>query len=211
MGFIRRKKGALPRSKIRVLLGVFIATSLIVLIGIIPLRLAITLNRVPTPEAVLVLGGDSDRMKFAAKFWQSHPQLEIWVSDYRSNFVFNSSVFQKAGVPQQQIHYDFCPTDTVTNFTCLVKTFADQDIQHLYLITSDYHMARARAIASLVLGSQGIAVTPIAVPSQGYEPESSLRILRDCLRSLMWIVTGRTGASFNPRLSQALKEWRIAP
>jgi len=200
MGFIRRKKRSLPRPRIRVLLGVFIATGLIVLIGIIPLRLAITLNRVPTPEAVLVLGGNSDRMKFAAKFWQSHPQLDIWVSDYRSNFVFNSSVFQKAGVPQQQIHYDFCPTDTVTNFTCLVKTLTERNLWHLYLITSDYHIARARAIATLVLGSRGIVVTPIAVPSQGYEPESLFRILRDCLRSLMWIMTGWTGASFNPRL-----------
>ncbi len=184
------------------LLGVLIATGLIVLIGIIPLRLAITLNRVPTPEAMLVLGGSSDRLTFAAKFWQSHPQLDIWVSDYRSNFVFNSSVFHKAGVPQQWVHYDFCPTDTVTNFTCLVKMFAEQEIQYLYLITSDYHMARARAIATLVLGSKGIAVTLISVPLQGRQPESLLRISRDCVRSLLWIITGPTGASLNPEFNQ---------
>jgi uncharacterized SAM-binding protein YcdF (DUF218 family) len=202
MGFIRRKKRSLPSPKIKLLLGMFIATGLIVLIGIIPLRLAITLNRVSTPEAVLVLGGNSDRMKFAAQFWQSHPQLDIWVSDYRSNFVFNRSVFQKAGVPQQQIHYDFCPTDTVTNFTCLVKTFAEQDIQHLYLITSDYHMTRARAIATLVLGSRGIVVTPVAVTSKNGQLESLLRVIRDCIRSLCWIVTRQTGASFNLRIAR---------
>ncbi|MHC5722289.1 MAG: YdcF family protein, partial [Nostoc sp.] len=72
----------------------------------------------------------------------------------------------------------------------------------IYLITSDYHMKRARAIAAIVLGSQGIAVTPVEVPSQGDKSETLVRILRDCGRSLLWVVTGRTGASFNPRLKK---------
>ena len=206
MGFIKKRR-SLSRSRISVLIVIV----LILLIGIIPLRLAITLNQVPTPQAVLVLGGNPDRIKFAAEFWRLHPTLNVWVSDYRSNFSFNSSVFQRASVPKQQVHYDFCPTDTVTNFTCLVKYFAAQDIRHLYLITSDYHMARARAISTLVLGSEGIAVTFVAVPSKGYKPESPLRIVRDCVRSLVWIVTGRTGASFNPRLNLALRGLQIVP
>ncbi len=36
-----------------------------------------------------------------------------------------------------------------------------------YLITSDYHMMRARAIATVVFGIQGIAVTPL----EGFLPE----------------------------------------
>lgn len=181
-------------------LCVLTATGLIFLIGFIPLRLAISLIHAPTPEAILVLGGNSDRMKFAAQFWQQHPSLEIWVSDYRSNFTLNSSIFQAGGVPEQKVHYDFCPTDTVTNFTCFLKQVARRDIQHLYLITSDYHMARSRAIASVILGSRGIAVTPLSVPSKDRQPESLIRIIRDFIRSLLWIVTGRTGASLNPDL-----------
>ena len=61
-------------------------------------------------------------------------------------------------------------------------------------------MARSRAIATLVLGSRGIAVTPISVPSTGRQPESKLRIARDCIRSLVWMLTGHTGARFNPDL-----------
>ncbi|MHC5731641.1 MAG: YdcF family protein, partial [Nostoc sp.] len=61
-------------------------------------------------------------------------------------------------------------------------------------------MKRARAIAAIVLGSHGIAVTPVEVPSQGDKSETLVRILRDCGRSILWVVTGRTGASFNPRM-----------
>lgn len=190
----------LPRLKLRKFWIVLLSTALIALTGFIPVRLAITLNRVPVPQAILVLGGDFPRMLFAAQFWRSHPHLEIWVSEDRQSMKYLKRFFQKSGIPQRQIHYDICATDTVTNFTCNVQDFADREISHLYLITSDYHMARARAIATFVLGSRGIAVTPLSVPSKGQPPDSLLRIVRDCIRSALWIATGRTGASFNPRL-----------
>jgi len=77
----------------------------------------------------------------------------------------------------------------------LAEDFTDQKLQHIYLITSDFHLTRARAIATIVLGSQGIVVTPLAVPSSGNRLESLLRVLRDCGRSLLWIFSGRTGAT----------------
>ena len=61
-------------------------------------------------------------------------------------------------------------------------------------------MRRSRAIATIVLGSEGIVVTPIAVPSSGDRSESLIRVVRDGGRSLLWIFTNRTGASLNPRL-----------
>ena len=57
-------------------------------------------------------------------------------------------------------------TDTEKNFTTLVGDFVTQKLHNIYLITSDYHLRRARAIASIVLGSRGIAVTPLAVSSR---------------------------------------------
>jgi len=76
--------------------------------------------------------------------------------------------------------------------------FKRHQIQHIYLITSAFHLPRAKIIATLVLGSQGITFTPVSIPSP--QPrESIVRILRDSGRSLFWIVSGRAGASFNPR------------
>jgi uncharacterized SAM-binding protein YcdF (DUF218 family) len=130
----------------------------------------------------------------------SHKDLDIWVSDFDSHLNYNRRIFQHFGVPNQQLRFDGKATDTVTNFTSMVDKFADRKLQHIYLITSDYHISRARAIATIVLGSRGIVITPLAVPSSGDKSESVIRVLRDCGRSVLWIVIRRTGASFNPRL-----------
>ena len=170
------------------------------LISIIPMRIAIAFHQDPVPQAIFVLGGDDDRMRFAAEFWRSHKDLAIWVSDYQSMLEHDRQIFQKFDIPEQQLRLDGRATDTVTNFTTLAEDFTDQKLQHIYLITSDYHLARVRAIATIVLGSQGIVVTPLAVPSSGNKSESLLRVLRDCGRSILWLFSGKTGASLNPKL-----------
>ncbi|WP_292760854.1 YdcF family protein [Nostoc sp. NOS(2021)] len=171
------------------------------LASIIPVRIAVALHQAPIPQAILVLGSASERMEFAARFWRSHTNVDIWVSDYARNLDVNRRIFQQFDVPNQRLHLDGRATDTVTNFTTLVEDFVRQKLQHIYLITSDYHMKRARAIAAIVLGSHGVAVTTVEVPSQGHKSETLIRVLRDCGRSLLWVVTGKTGASLNPRLS----------
>lgn len=181
------------------ILILLLCTALIVPIAWIPVRISVTRFLVPEPQAIFVLGGDPKRMYFAAEFWHSHSNLEIWLSDVEWNLKANKRVFKMAGVPEDKVHQDSCPTDTVTNFTCIADKFAAWKIWHLYLITSEYHMARSRAIATLVFGSRGIIVTPVAVPSS-IPPESIKRIVRDCFRSIIWIMTGRTGASFNSRI-----------
>ena len=170
------------------------------LFSIIPAKIMIAFHQTPVSQAIFVLGGDSQRMEFAAQFWQSHKDLDIWVSDFDSNLNHNRQIFQKFGVPNEKLQFDDTATDTVTNFTTLVDDFVKHKIQHIYLITSDYHMRRSRAIASIVLGSQGIVVTPLAVPSSEDISESLIRVVRDCGRSLLWVFSGRTGASLNPRL-----------
>jgi uncharacterized SAM-binding protein YcdF (DUF218 family) len=172
----------------------------LLLISIIPVRIAIAFHQAPIPQAIFVLGGAAERMEFAGRFWQIHTDLDIWVSDYAWNLDVDRRIFHQLGVPNQQLHLDGRATDTVTNFTSLVEDFVAQNLQHIYLITSDDHMRRARAIAAIVFGSRGVVVTPVAVLSRGEESESFLRVLRDCGRSVLWLFTGCTGASLNPNL-----------
>lgn len=171
-------------------------TLIFLLSSIIPARLAIASYQSPYPQAILTLGGGSDREKFTAQFAKAYPSLEIWVS---SGIPPEKArpIFRAAGIPDQRVHLDRRAVDTVTNFTSLVADFKSRQIQHLYLITSEFHMPRAKAIATLVLGSWGIAFTPISVPS-GQETESWFRILRDIARALLWLLIGRTGSSLNP-------------
>ncbi len=170
---------------------------ILIFLSIIPIRIAIASYQAPHPQAILTLGGGLDRERFTAKFAQKYPQLNIWISSGRPAAEARD-IFQTANISNSRIHLDYRAVDTVTNFTTLVGDFKSHHIQHLYLITSAFHMPRAKIIATLVLGSQGITFTPVSIPSP--QPrESIVRILRDSGRSLLWIVSGRTGASFNPR------------
>jgi uncharacterized SAM-binding protein YcdF (DUF218 family) len=174
-----------------------VSCALILLVfSVIPVRLAIASYQAPHPQAILTLGGGIGREEFTAQFAQAHPSLEIWVST-GTEPVKARTIFRNAGIPDTRVHLDRRAIDTVTNFTSLVADFKSQDIQHIYLITSDFHMPRAKAIATLVFGSRGIAFTPIAIPTN-QPKESWERILRDLGRAIVWLFTGRTGASLNP-------------
>ena len=176
----------------------YLTVALFILLSIIPIRLGIAYQQAPQPQAILTLGGSSVREEFTAKFAQKHPSLDIWVSSgipddqaYR--------IFQESNIPKNRLNLDPRAADTVTNFTSLVADFQRLRIHHLYLITSDFHMARAQAIAFIVLGSRGIAFTSVSIPS-AKSPESIFHILRDVGRSIIWVFTGHTGASLNPDL-----------
>ncbi len=174
----------------------FITGLIVAFILIIPLRLAIAYWQTPQPQAILTLGGGSNREEFTALFAQFYPDLKIWVSSGTRQDKARK-IFRTVGIADYRLHLDYRATDTVTNFTTLVDVFQQQHIQHLFLITSAFHMPRAKAIATIILGSRGIAFTPVPVTSKPTESESILRIFRDILRSLLWIFTGYTGAEFS--------------
>lgn len=146
------------------------------------------------PQAVLVLGGATERERFAAEFAQKHPELPVWVSS-GSNPEYAEWVFTEAGIDPTRIHLDYQAVDTVTNFTTLADSFKTHDIRSVYVITSDYHMRRAQVIGEIVLGSRGIDVQPIIVPS-GRSPEPIKKVVRDAARSVLWVVTGTTGSDW---------------
>ncbi len=162
----------------------------------LPMRMAAAKLSHPDPQGILVLGGSPAREVLAANLARSVPQIPIWLSSGQT-YKTSRQIFAQANVDWQRVNFDTRAVDTVTNFTSLVADFQAQDIRHLYLITSEYHMSRSSAIATIVLGSRGIAFTPVSV-SEPREPEAQYRTVRDTIRSIIWLVTGRTGASLNP-------------
>lgn len=185
-------------SKLQFVLLLIIGFFLTILISI-PFRIAIARLQATEPQAILVLGGDHHRERFAAKLAHKYPTLPIWISSGSQDQLVKN-IFADASVDLKRLLIDRRANDTVTNFTSLVTDFQKQKIRHLYLITSDYHMLRASAIATVVLGSRGIAFSCIPVP--GKEPkESQLRVLRDTARAFLWVITGHTGASLKEHLA----------
>ncbi|MBF2026010.1 MAG: YdcF family protein [Oscillatoriales cyanobacterium C42_A2020_001] len=145
------------------------------------------------PEAILVLGGDLDREHFAASFAREHPDLPVWISG-GSNEAYAEGVFADAGIDFTRLHIDRTAQDTVTNFTTLVDKLQVQGISSVYLITSDYHMQRARVIGEIVFGSRDMYLKPIPVPSQR-DSEPVLKSVRDGARAVLWVTTGHTGST----------------
>lgn len=144
-------------------------------------------------EAIFVLGGAAERERFAAVFAKSHSGIPIWVSSGSSSG-YVQRVFARAGINRSRIHLDYQAVDTVTNFTSLVDKFQGEGINSVYLITSDYHMRRARVIGEIVFGSRGIKIKPVPV-SAGRTPEPPEKCLRDGGRAILWVTASPTGAT----------------
>lgn len=179
----------------------------LLLLGIIPLRLAIASYQVPHPQTILTLGGGREREEFTAQFAKFYPSLEVWVSSGLPPDQAHP-IFRAYGIPDSRVHIDSRAVDTVTNFTSLVADFKRHHFQHVYLITSEFHMPRAKAIATIVFGSQGITFTPVTIPSD--KPlESEFHVLRDVGRAFLWLVTGHTGASLRTNNYQAFLNMNI--
>jgi uncharacterized SAM-binding protein YcdF (DUF218 family) len=143
------------------------------------------------PQAIFVLGGEEERELFAAKFAHQHPNLPVWISGGAPQG-YAKKVFKKAGVSTDNLHLDYRAIDTVTNFTTLVDRFESKGITSVYLVTSDDHMQRARAIGEIVFGSRGIKVKPVTFTS-GRPSEPIQKTVRDGFRSLIWLTTGFSG------------------
>lgn len=149
-------------------------------------------SRLSSPTAALVLGGDTEREEFAAEFAIENPDIDVWISS-GANPEYSTWVFQESQISLERLHLDYRAVDTVTNFTTLVDDFERLDIKSVYLITSDYHMRRANTIATIVLGSRGIHYKSLPVNSER-PPEPLIRSLRDGGRSILWVLTGKTGS-----------------
>jgi uncharacterized SAM-binding protein YcdF (DUF218 family) len=76
-------------------------------------RFAIAFHKTTVRQVIFVLGGDYKRMEFAAQFWESYKDLDIWVSDCDSHPNYNRPIFQQFGVPNHQLRFDSRATDTV--------------------------------------------------------------------------------------------------
>ncbi|NEP62935.1 MAG: YdcF family protein [Symploca sp. SIO2G7] len=161
-------------------------------------------GRLSSPTVALVLGGDAKREEFAAQFATKQPDLDVWISS-GTNPEYSTWMFQKSQVPLDRLHLDYRAVDTVTNFTTLVDDFDRLGIRSVYLITSDYHMRRASTIAAIVLGSRGIHYEPLPVASE-HPSEPWIRSVRDGGRSVLWVLTGKTGSELM-QLSSKLPDY----
>jgi uncharacterized SAM-binding protein YcdF (DUF218 family) len=148
------------------------------------------------PQGIFMLGGGADREELTAKLAAAYPDLPVWISGGSHQA---PELLAQYEVDLQRVIFDNRATDTVTNFTTNLQSFKQHNLGHVFMVTSDFHMARAKAIAGVILGFYGITTTPVPVPS-GHMKEPRYVVLRDVVRSFVWLLTGHSGASLKEYL-----------
>ncbi|MFQ6538512.1 MULTISPECIES: YdcF family protein [Aphanothece] len=145
----------------------------------------------PPPQMILVLGGDLDRERHAARIAKqlglpvvvsggSNPEYAHWLFE------------QRQGLPPGQVQLDYRANDTLSNFTSLVDDLRRARIRHALLVTSSDHMDRALLVGRIVAGSRGIHLTPEPVGCGALcQPESRRKVWGDGLRAALWVLSGR--------------------
>lgn len=153
-----------------------------------PFRQALT--TVQPPQRILVLGGDLDRERVGLRLAQKL-SLPLVVSG-GSNPEYAQWLVRDAGMDQSRVLLDYRAKDTFSNFTSLVDDLKRNGVRHVYLVTSEDHLARAMTVGRLVAGSRGIRLTGVPVACQpACREETWGKRLGDGIRALTWVITGR--------------------
>jgi len=175
------------------------------------------------PEALLLLGGEIEREEYGAELmrtkYRDYDDMHLWVS---SGHITQPQHPIYHLINHHRLHIDKRAIDTITNYTSLVNDFLQYKfvssnssnstpsssslsetprsltgIRHAYIITSHYHLRRAMAVGWIIFGmGAGIALTPLPAPTiadNTPHSESFFRLLRDCIRAMLWVMIGIDG------------------
>ena len=153
----------------------------------------------PPPQMILVLGGDRDREKLAARL-SREDGLPVVVSGGTNPEYARWVFLERAGLPADRVLLDYRAQDTFSNFTSLVDDLRRAHVRHALLVTSSDHMDRAMLVGRIVAGSRGIHLTPVPVSCGDLcVHEGRSKIWGDGLRAAFWVVSGRDLRTLLPR------------
>lgn len=176
-----RKKTRLFRF---ILLGIsgFIVLSLIVNLAI---RLPRNLNH--DVDATLVLGGSVQREIYATQLANEYPKIPILISQ-GSREPCIVDLFRFSAARQSNVWLEKCADSTFQNFFFAVPILKNWGVHKVKVVTSPTHGFRAKWLARIHLGAQGMAVEMDIIRETGIpgNNESSLKTGLDISRSLIW-------------------------
>ena len=146
------------------------------------------------PQVILVLGGDIDREVAGIKI-AKELNIPLIISG-GSNSQFSDWLIKEGGISKDLVKRDYRAKDTLTNFTSIIDDLKEEKITHILLITSKYHIERAKVIGEIIASSRGIRLTSLSIPCKSFcsvkeQKESAPKKNIDFLRSIIWVVTGK--------------------
>ncbi|KGG11525.1 MULTISPECIES: YdcF family protein [Prochlorococcus] len=152
-----------------------------------------------SPQLILVLGGEVDREIIGIKF-AKELKMPLLISG-GSNPEYSDWLIQKEGISTALVKRDYRAKDTLTNFTSIVDDLADENINHILLITSEYHINRAKIVGEIITGSRGIRLTSLSIPCTAFcQHESQRKKNIDIIRAIAWVATGKDFKELMPKI-----------
>ncbi len=128
---------------------------------------------------IAVLAEDPVRLEHALDLWQQRPSPD--------------ALRQVVKLPEG--------LDTVGQMIALHAWTRQHPVGELTLVTGEEHLPRARALAAIPLGAEGIAVSGAAAPTGGFR-EDPMRRWRDELRLQLWRASGWDGRTGGPNWAE---------
>lgn len=138
-------------------------------------------------DAIFVLGGSIRREIYAARLAKQYPKLPILISQGSKDPCI-WLIFQREKARLDRVWLEKCANSTFENFFFSTPLLKRWQVRKVKLVTSATHLPRAKYLADILLGAQGIAVE-IETPQEKGVPgnnESSLKTRLDVTRSLIW-------------------------
>lgn len=134
---------------------------------------------------ILHLGGSVNRGDKVMEVLGRYPEAFVFVSSESGDSV---KWYQDRGVT---IGHDTEAWDTVTNFTYTYDRIKDEyDPDEVIVVTHDWHMPRASAIAKAVYLFRGIKLTFESYKDGSQRDSDRDHLWMDRLRALLWRFTG---------------------
>ncbi|MEO0869280.1 MAG: YdcF family protein [Cyanobacteria bacterium J06642_11] len=165
-------------------------------------------------DAYLVLGGSIRREMHMAQLATDTAQSQPILISSGSMDPCIRLLFEQAGAPLDQVWLEDCAQSTLGNFVYTVPILERWNVHHVTLVTSGSHSRRAVTMARILLGVQGLWVSPLIVDETGIpgNQESLVKTSLDIGRSIGWAIVAQFHKPRCPGLtpldSVDLEQWR---
>ncbi|MGL5034346.1 MAG: YdcF family protein [Microcystaceae cyanobacterium] len=185
--FFQRQGRSLLQGIALSLVGLFVGSFLFHFLIILPT------NQNKPIDGFLVLGGHIQREVYAAELAQKFPDVPILISGGTLPPCAHE-IFSKRAIPVERVVVEPCAQSTFDNFLFSVPILKKWKVHHIKLITSPDHLPRAKWLADILLGSQGIAVQ-VDIETESYRigvsTESAFKSFLDVSRALFFALLGQ--------------------
>jgi uncharacterized SAM-binding protein YcdF (DUF218 family) len=154
-------------------------------------------------DALFVLGGSIRREIYVAQQAKQNPQIPILISRGSLDPCI-WLIFQREEANLQNVWLENCANSTFENFYYGIPILRRWGVRKVKLISSPSHFPRAKWMAQILFGAQGIWVEPVVVQEKGRPANREYwwKTGFDIARSLLWAIISPI---IQPKCSHVIK------